>query len=135
MKESLQNSDVEVLEKNQAVADKVVVEKGVGEELEKFTPPEEVLAKEEKKKSLINAAKEKINAILAGGTPEKFLQKGLARLTENPRLNELVEKTEKEHPERKNKLLMALGRWQYSKWDEKKQDYVDAGVYTDYVNK
>jgi len=135
------NDDVDVLEKNIAVAENVEIGEGVKESLQKFASPDEVLAKEaskqekkEREAGMISKLRAKIQT-MAGRAPEQLIAKGKDRLEKNPRLQAGFNEEVAKYPDRKEKLLKALGKWQYSKWDEKKQDYIDSGVYTDYVNK
>ena len=103
----------------------------VAEKLERL-PKENV---EEKEKG-INKLKAKIQALFAGGTPEelkiKYLKKGEARLASNPLLVGELKKWEEKGLGEKYKI--ALGKYQYSMFDEKKQDFVDRGQYIEHVN-
>jgi len=82
----------------------------------------------------INSTKERILKFF-GNSPEKFMKKGEARMETNPKIKAMYNEVEKTDPERAQKLKMALGRYEYSKWDTVKNDYVDAGRYTESVNK
>ena len=128
MKEELKKEENKVEPENNKV-EKPVFKMPVEE---KSDMPQIKNKEEENKK--IESTKEKILRFF-GNSPEKFMKKGETRMETNPNLKKMYEEVKGKDPERAEKLKTAFGKYDYAKWDDGKKDYVDAGRYTESVNK
>jgi len=113
---------------------KPTVDAGLKEEIKNNPTPEEKLAKEEKTTEKVGFLKRQLNKI-AEKREEKNLIKGEVRIQTNPKIKAMFEELQKANPEKAHKLQIALGKYEYVHWNEKKQDYEDTGRYTEFVNK
>ena len=112
---------------------KPVIEEGLKDELLKNTSQKETLEtsqiKKEENLQKIGAVRKFIDRVL-GKDMEKIMKKSELRMEGNPQLKAMFNETQKTDPERANKLKIAFGKFEYAKWDPKKNDYVDAGTYS-----
>jgi len=113
---------------------KPTVDAGLKEEIKNNPTHEEKLAKEEKTTEKVGFLKRQLNKI-AEKREEKNLIKGEVRIQTNPKIKAMFEELQKANPEKAHKLQIALGKYEYVHWNEKKQDYEDTGRYTEFVNK
>ncbi len=131
--------NIETRVKNPEVK-KDVVSPDFKNDLANNMPTEEILDKnlsielnaaktEEQKKGLM----QKIKSIFAQ-SEDKLLKKAEERLSSNPMLKAGMEELEKTDPVKAEKWKLALGKWMYPQWDEKTQNYVDKGKYTEVQN-
>ena len=77
----------------------------------------------EEEQSKLKILKEKILKFFTGDP----LKRGEERKNGNPSLNAEYKRLLESDPERAQKFLTALGKYEYLTWDEKEQDYKDIG--------
>jgi len=113
---------------------KPIVAEGLKQEILNNPSPEERLEKQTATTEKVGFIKRQLNKI-AEKKAEKALEKGELRIQLNPKMKAMFAQLEQTNPEKAHKLQIALGKWEYVKWDENKKDFVDSGTYTEFVNK
>ena len=113
---------------------KPIVAEGLKQEILNNPSPEERLEKQTATTEKVGFIKRQLNKI-AEKKAEKALEKGELRIQLNPKMKAMFAQLEQTNPEKAHRLQIALGKWEYVKWDENKKDFVDSGTYTEFVNK
>jgi hypothetical protein len=65
---------------------------------------------------------------------EKLMLKGNLQINLNPAVKAEFDKLKISNPEKAEKFQVAMGRFQYAKWDKEKEDFVDTAGYTAHMD-
>lgn len=84
--------------------------------------------KEEKKKSWIASARDKVMGLFVD-SPEKLKAKGRQEIKRNKFKNEAYQNLLKTEPEKAEKYLIAAGKYKSIKWSKEENNYVDGASY------